>query len=253
MVLRMNKKGQADFIGNFLSTIPKPILFIFFIVMLSFIASLLSPLFQGFGIYCDSDAEVVKLENSNLFSNFGLMSSLPDADEIGGTSLTVPDTWYNNCLDYINGSQRIYGGGGCVSCDYFTDEKELYCIGDAYKLSNEDKTWWKRNTCGLNNCKIPEGYYFSVEIGKYACLGEDCSGKNLAQERDAKLDSLGAVILYPEDVSDNSAEGFFRFGCNDNLKPEITLKGIPLFRLEYWAILILITIMLLAVMNFRKN
>lgn len=251
-MFKMNKKGQADFIGNFISTIPKPVLYIFFILLLSVIASLLSPLFNGFGIYCNSAGEPVRLENSNLFSNFGLMSSLPDADEIGGLSLNVPTNWYNDCLRFVNGSERFYGAG-CVDCDYFSDSNHLYCVGDAYILSKDDMSWWNRNTCGLNTCKIPQGYYFSVTSGKFECLGNDCSSKTLAGERDSKLNNLGAVIIYPDEQDSNSIKGFFRFGCNKNLNPEVTLKGIPLFRLEYWAIIVLIIILLWAVIHFGKK
>ena len=246
----MNKKGQVDFIGNLLTLIPKPILFIFFIMLLGVITLLLSPVFNSFGVQCMSDGEVVKLHEGNFITNLRLINSLPDADEIGGSSLSVD----NVCLKQIDGKERFVSNG-CVDCDLINTSVDNwdYCIDDAYKTADVDLSWWKRTIdCPRTSfCNIPEGYYFESDTTDFVCIGA-CENQDLALVRDDKLRKLGARPLYL-DKSGDDIGGVFQYGCTRSLRVEPTIKGIPLFRLEYWAIFILIMLMLWGIMHFRQK
>ena len=253
----MNKKGQADIVGNVLSIIPKPVLFLLFIFFLGVIVYLLSPVFNTFGTFCDSNEEVVRVKDSNVFTNIGLLSSLPDAREIAGESID-PDRYLIKCTESINGTTRFLNNG-CSDCDIIEgytptiDKTSDLCIRDAYRTSNDDLSWFNREVnCPLSDCRIPEGYYYESDIGKYACLG-DCSSQTLAQLRDSKLNELGATPLNPNIEKDNSFEGIMQLGCTKSLRVEPRIKGIPIFRMEYWAMLILIGLLLIGIIRFAKK
>ena len=253
-----NKKGQADFIGNILSVIPKPLLFIFFIVLLGVIVNLLAPVFNSMGVYCDSNGDVVKLHDSNLFANINLINKLPDADDIAGEDID-PNGRIIKCVQTINGSY-YHDKTPCTTCystldgveGVYEDSNDV-CSGDAFKTDKNSLNWYRRAIyCPVADCTIPEGYYFESDSGKYECLG-DCSSQTLASKRDEKLYDMGARPLYANNYSDNSFNGVFKFGCNDNLRVEPTIKGIALFRLEYWALIILITLLLWGLIKLGKK
>jgi len=252
-----NKKGQADFIGNFLSVIPKPLLFLFFILLLTVIPLLLSPVFQSFGVFCQSDGTVLKLPESNIVTNIRLMATMPDAREIAGESLS-PNRALYKCTEYVNDSFRLldYGCSNCTHLDGYFSEVDFnarVCSGDAFRTDSANLNWWKRSVaCPLDDCRIPKNYFYSVSTGSFECLG-DCSSQVLAVSRDSKLFELGAYPYYAHDDDDNTFSGFFRFGCSESLRVEPTIKGIAVFRFEFWAILILIVLLGWAIMKFAKK
>lgn len=259
-MIKINKKGQADIIGNFISTIPKPILMIFFIMFLSFIVFLLSPLFNAFGVFCDANGDVVRLEQgSSIFTNFGLISSLPSASEIQGESIE-PDRLFGECTVSHNGSNKLLVGAiKCINCDayslkYVEDNisNNIYarvCIGDAF-INENASSFTKRIICATEPCMIPAGYYYEVDSGNFECVGE-CSSQTLANLRNNKLSELGAYPLYITDGK-NSFDGLFRFGCTNSLRVEPTIKGIAIFRMEYWAIIILISLLLWGISKYKR-
>lgn len=254
------KRGQADIIGNILSTIPKPVIFIFFIVLLGIISALLSPLFNAFGIFCESDLTVVKVHDANIIDNFKLMSSMPDATEIAGDSID-PDRYIFDiikCTEFYNGSERFITSGDCHTCTILEDvEAKNYktdlCEGDAFRNDEADMSWWQRKVyCPTLDCRIPEGYYYEFDVGEYKCL-TDCSSQTLANLRDKKLSELGAIPLYADDMDDMRFEGIFKFGCTKSLRVESTIKGVPIFRLEYWALILLIILMIWGLKHFGNK
>jgi len=241
----MNKKGQTDFIGNILSIIPKPVLFILFIALMSFIVILISPVFNAFGVYCDSSGEVVKLEQSDFVTN--ILLKIPDASEIGGDDIN-PDGKGYKCTEYINGSNYLKKNS-CNDCTLYQDLE--VCNGDAYRKSDEDLIWLLRVVnCPIDDCRIPKGYYYEFDTGLYECIG-DCSTQTLKSERDNKLKELGSVPMYND--GDSSSKDVFKFGCDKNLRVQPTIKGILIFDLKLWLVLILIMILLYGVINFRKK
>ena len=63
---------------------------------------------------------------------------------------------------------------------------------------------------------------------------------------------MGARPLYSDSDADNSYNSFFRFGC-ENYKVVPTLKGIKIFDLKVWAVLILIILLLWGIIKFGKK
>lgn len=261
MKLIKNKKGQADFIGNLLKVTPKWLLFLFFLLLMTGIVALLSPVFNSFGVFCDSKGEVLKLPETNIITNFKLISSLPDAREISGDNIE-PNKLGVKCKQFYNGSFRFwnYGGGSCHYCpdgiiDVLGSASHDVCVSDAFNWAfpEENLSFWNRKIiCPLITCEIPDGYYFSSETGQYECLGL-CSSQTLANTRDSKLAELGAYPYYANEIDDNSYEGLLKFGCSSNLKVQPSLKGIPIFDLRFWAIGILIFILLMGIIKFAKK
>ncbi len=248
----MNKKGQADIVGNVLKVLPKPILFLFFILLLSFITFLLSPVFNSFGVFCDSGGGVIRIPESNIITNFQLMRGLPTVEEIGGS--IDPGGFGYDCKEFYNGSNRFTMFEQCHFCPSgVLDVNDVtLCMSDVFNWDSPDDnmSWWNRVVfCPLTTCQIPSGYFFSVETGFYECLG-DCSSLSLADERDKKLAELGGMPYYPVSYDDNSYRSFFMFSCTDSLRVEPTIKGVPIFRLSFWFIIILIILMLWAIINF---
>ena len=253
----LNKKGQTDIIGNILKTLPKPVIFLVFIMIVIFIVALLSPVFGAFGVFCDSSQVVINVENSNIVSNINLLNKLPSANEINKGYLE-PDSFGANCITYYNNS-FAFVISDCHRCDgvIFTDLDIFFadlCYGDAYNWDDptENVSWYMRTfVCPVQVCDIPSGYYYNSSIGKYLCQ-EDCNLQIISQERDEKLAEAGGKPLYIDTVS-NSYDGFMRFECTKDLKVEPTIKGVPIFRLDFWAISIAIILMLWGIMRFAKK
>jgi len=253
-----NKKGQADIIGNIISTIPKPIIFLIFILLLTLIVALLSPVFNAFGLFCDSNENVVKLGNSDLFSNLNLLRTLPSASEINEGSLET-DRLFVKCKIFYNDSYR-YDINSCHYCDKdiysdFSTWKTL-CMGNAFNFENpEDNLSWVKRTliCPFFDCDIPDGYYYDENTSKYECLGDDCGNTLSATLRDEKLAELGADDLYEGKGYDNSYDGVIKFKCSPNLKVKPTIKGIEVFNFTFWMFGILIIILLWGIMRFAKK
>jgi len=254
----MNKKGQADLTGNILKTMPKPVLFIFFVMLLGVIGFVLNPVFNSFGIYCKSTQEVVKIPNGNLFSNIALMNKLPGMDEISGENID-PDGWFVKCKEFHNGSFRLVDYG-CSDCDIISDMGSnlgfsgSLCEGDAYKKSDEDLSWFNRKIkCPVADCTIPKNYYYEVDSGMYECENQElCTNTKLAVSRDAKLDEVGSVPAYTSDTTDASYDKVFKFSCTNKLKVEPTIAGIPFLNPAIWMILMLISVLIWVLMHFNK-
>lgn len=257
--MMINKKGQADLVGNFISTIPKPVLFIFFIMLLAVVGFLLNPVFNSFGVYCKSNEEVVKIPNSNLFSNIGLMSKLPGYDDISGESIE-PDGFFVKCKEFYNGSFRLLDYG-CSDCDFIEgfvseiDKSASVCWGDAYRKADEDLSWFNRKIkCPIADCSIPKNYYYEVDSGLYECENPLlCANVKLSASRDSKLDEVGAVAFYTSDSSDASYDKVFRFECSSKLRVEPTVAGIPFLNPAIWMILTLIIVLVWVAIHLKPK
>ena len=255
----MNRKGQTT---SFLSVIPKPVLFIFFVLLLVVIGYVLSPIFNAAGIFCKSNGDIVKLTNSNIVSSVSLISGLPGVDEINGESIN-PDSFFIKCREYINGSYHFLANA-CSTCSILSiDAGSLVnirggydvCEGDAYRVLREDLSWWNRVVnCPIADCVIPEDYYFEFDTGFYECDNVvGCASNTLSASRDKKLDDLGGVPLYTTEGVDTSYNRLFMFSCNEKLRVEPSVAGVPLFNPVFWLIIMLITIMVWGIINFAKK
>lgn len=255
-----NKRGQLDFLGNIISTIPKPVLFLLFISLLSIFGLLMNPLLNSFGIFCDTSQTVVKIQDGNIFTNAKLMSSLPGFDELSADFLDPNNDLFGlvQCTESVNGTYRLVDTK-CTTCDHIEGviprfDSSLYlCAGDAFRTSNDDLNWFKEKIyCPSADCRIPQGYYYDSEDGLYVCLG-DCSSQTAFTLRDQKLYDAGARPLYPTLDSSPRFENTFIYSCSDKLRVQPSIKGIPIFSLELWAIVILIVLLLWGIMRFRPK
>jgi len=258
--MRFNRKGQTDLIGNVLSIIPKPVLFILFIAFLGVIGYLLSPVFNAFGVYCDSSGEVLKIPNGDIFSNLAINSKLKQSVEPDKTVLYVFKT---KCTTAYEGEIRFLDYG-CTTCSHIPFD-EVYdgiidglnspevCVGDAYRTPDENMTWFQRTLkCNVDDCAIPKGYYYESDTDSFECFDNLCEVSESVY-RDNVLADFGGVPFYSSDNDGKSYDSVFRYGCSSGLRVEPTVAGIPILNPKFWALFTLVILMIWAIIHFRKK
>ena len=204
-----------------------------------------------------SDETVVKVPNSGFFSNINLIFNLPSIDDIKGDNRD-PNGFLIKCTEFVNGTERLLTYG-CTDCEVMVgytssvDTSAEVCLGDARSLDVDNMSWFQRTIgCQLEDCIVPSGYFYNSLTGFYECDGIGCQDAKVGAERDARLKQLGASNYYVEDTLDTDYRSFARFTCNDKLQVQPTIFGVPIFNPAIWMILMLITIMIWGIMNFRK-
>ena len=111
----------------------------------------------------------------------------------------------------------------------------MFCEADSFRIENEDKSFWKRITCGgVLGCEPPEHYYYDSAINLYVCADDTCTGITAGQIWNEKLMAEDGKYLYPEgDKGGKSYTNFVGIGCKD-IRPKITVFGIPIFDYQMW-------------------
>lgn len=266
-------------IDFFLNKAPKPLLYIIFLALILLFGSMIPFMLHIFGVHCDSNAEVLKTSPLMITKNFKI--AIIDADELYNSSSYVPDEpnfatscrkpscfvdgeyyWESEsecdnqtiiypflttrllssrcsiCQGGVN-STLIRGTGGNSQSFYL-------CFGDAYPIPKEDMNWYQSWTCDEDRCSPPVNYYYEYDTGTYDCSNLDVCGLNATEttyQIDEELASAGAELMYPfENRKDYRT--FMYFKCDKQLKPQLTLYGIPLFDYKIWLILTVIGILL---------
>jgi len=259
--------------------LPKPILFLLFLFILVIGAWFLSLLFNVFGIYCNSANVPVQL-HTNIINSLSLIGDIPDVDELGKDTRdpeagSAPDSV--SCALYVeNGTFRnengtknavsdrfVYKNSECITCNvkgritedtrngfssFFLDPFDpSVCLDQfIYPSTFESKTRFEKQACGsggiLARCQPPNGYYYDSRSNQYVCNDNQCEGKTVATEWDAKLVNAGATAYYTTTSSRNpSSENFIGVTCQD-LRPRLAIYGADVFNYKMW---ILLTVLLI--------
>lgn len=226
--------GLGDIIKSFFDLLPKPIKFLFFLILLLILGAVIGWLLNGFGVYCDSADNPVRI--SNVFSSIDLMNEIPDTDllnleviEPQETESYLRSSHCNLCYEagevivireLRNGSkieqnisQRtcFYKDSGCVICEDVVELNPIdynifgnlrgYCMGKATIKPYEDKNLFQKALCGAKFyglCQPPEHYFYDGVTEQYLCEDETCTGITAGDRWDDKLRKAGAIMLYPK-------------------------------------------------------
>ena len=251
--LMKNKKGTAltdiistftDIISTFLSTLPRPLQLIIFLLLILLIGNIVQFALNVFGIFCDSgnnpvsvgfnviestslmfrstnmfrgqEDDFTKLEKlvscSNYYENYTFL-----ADEGSLLGFKVP---YSEILDWLGVDYSIdkdiaparwfYNPSPCVKCDVTFirlngGDVEEVCEGDAYPIIN--KSFFQKVQCDLTAadiCELPDNYFYSYLSNTYVCSISDCDIA-AKDQWDKILRDSGAEYMYAGGVDGSIA------------------------------------------------
>lgn len=184
--------GISSSISHFLSSAPKPILIIIFLVFLLFFATIFSFFLQITGNFCDTAGNEYRTGTFNLVTNIGLLSSIPSEDELNSEAIPVEggfiesELWYDCSNEYNEDFLYKHSNGTWVQ---FTGERYYYigtskcveCLEEArVKPDIEDEGFfytvtyspiWNEKVC-LDEKVYPKPYEELSFFGKISCNQE---------------------------------------------------------------------------------
>lgn len=297
--LLRNKKGTVigDFfsgisssINHFLTSAPKPILIIIFLVFLLFFASIFSFFLNITGHFCDTAGNEYKTGTFNFITNIGLLASMPSPEELDSTTIGAEEELFKSTIlecgnyyynwEYIdadgtrkNLTERYYfaTSGRCVDCNQIVkaipQEGRAFgvdiCLDRrAYPKSYDELSWWGRRTCGkfLGACDIPEGYYYDGENNRFVCYEELClnneTGNPSTQGQlwNLKLKERGATITPPSVHGDRDYRNALRIECDaGDLDPKLRIFGINPFDYRLWVFIIILSALVWLLFKIKRR
>ena len=291
--LLKNKRGAisgiissaGDIIKIGFSTIPRPIKFILFLFLLLFVGILLQLTLSMMGIYCDSANNPVKL-HGGFIKNLQLADEIPnteflnlEAEEQAEFGISYFSNLITKCskkisygiIQYEDGTEEaftdtnFFDGTFCTNCESVTIIEQLangdvfdthnFCTDDVIRVDREDKSVWQKMFCGgvFGGCEPPEHYFWSQNLDNFLCADETCEGITLGDKWDAKLQEAEATYLYPEGyLDDTTYTKFVGIICTD-IKPNLTIYGIPVFDYKIWVLLMLVAILVWFITKIKRK
>jgi len=218
-----NKKGQVvDFFAGIqraiswvLTSAPKPLLLIFFLLFLIVFSAIFGIILNTTGHFCDTAGNEYKTGAFSIVTNFGLIGSMPSNDElnsevIDATDLPLMESTVMECTalyrtssagnwtyidenndEYDLPSGYYFKNDGCIICE--NPVKALppgllggwksrinICLDNIiYPKTYDDMGFIAKRSCGetLGRCAIPLGYYFDRNTATFVCDDELCSNE----------------------------------------------------------------------------
>lgn len=273
--------GIKFVINFFLDKAPKPLLLLFFLLLLLLFGSVISMTMHLSGIHCKTDKKVVKVPLIDVATNVQILFNVMKTRITGQTESIKTVHPYQSYLregdcafilknvggdyqycDIINesGCSFYYITPECFNCTsvdtgWIRNEDAWYgwnylgdlCYGDAYR-SAEEWSFLKTHFDCESLCSIPEHYKFNSQTGYYECIDLDYCGDNATIQPDYLIDNIlndaGYENLYQDSRSDEkSYERLITITCDDNLNPDLTFFGIPLFDYRIWLLIYVLAVM----------
>lgn len=278
--------GLRWLIDFFVNKLPKPILFLIFLLFLMVFGFLISWVLHLSGIHCNSASEVVKVDLFKLGTNANILWETKDG-VLRGQEVTICEAHPKKCgkehdcyffaLELDNGrwaecnitnssANCIYllKEGSCFNCTSkeICFEEAMWwiicgqwhdvCIDDAYAYHEDysmpfDCNWY-------TDCGIPKGYMWNSSTGKYNCIDQDICGANATYTNtilDDKLDRAGAKSFYTGEKS--SMEKAVYIKCDKNLNPDLTFFGFPIFDYKIWLVIMLIFVLFIFLNKIKRH
>lgn len=261
----------------FFNKTPRPIQIILFLLLLILIGLIISMTLHIIGVHCGDTKDgikPIKIPITEVTTNFNILIKTIIIDEYDENfSYSEFTNWYNapetsvtscalflyltadNCYDFCYNYSNpacgwYYDEADCFDCSsveidlcgrWVTEDR---CIG---KVNNINWSWYQRYVDCDISCKIPEGYFFDADEGRYICNSTICldnaTNSYLGSSVTALLDEVGGELIYTEEK--DNIDQIIKFSCDNNYNPNITFFSIPMFDYRYWVFLIIITIMFL--------
>lgn len=274
--------GIKYIISFFVERAPRPVQFIFFMLMIIVAALLVPFMLHIFGIHCNSGGQVVSTSILAVGTNIQL--AFMDAQEqynntnINPSTISpVLETCYRSiCL----GDDGIYHWSMEDACDnktivfpyksrtwqywqctvcagdinttfiqgkLFASETLDLCFGNAFLINDSDKNWYQNTFCNEGaQCVPPVNYFYNYSRGTYDCAVPAICGVNVTLSYypvDEELLNAHGELMY-QNVAKEDYRSFVMFQCDGERKPQITIYGIPIFDYRIWVIITLIVILI---------
>lgn len=280
--LLRNKKGQTvDILGALqravswlLTTAPKPLLYILFLLFLVVFSALFGFILNTTGNFCDTQGNEYTTGLFSVATNFQLIRGMPDEEDLSTATLDPDDNLITRtlatCVGFYgsdwkykdeNGNEQNLTAGSyfrsstkCVDCELvkvYSDTQtnfERICLGDAYPLSPDEMTWWRRSTCGkqIGFCKPPINYYYESSANTYVCNDESCvdDGELTTQGElwNQRLKEEGAKLKTSSVYGEKDYRNAVAIECESgDLTPKLRLFGINVFDYKIWVFLMILS------------
>jgi hypothetical protein len=298
-----NKKGilgiSLDSIGSWIqgitSILPTPVKFLLFLFLLVTLTYILSIVFHAFGIFCNSAEQPVQI-NPNLFTSISLIGQIPDIKDIGKEQI---DPYTIPVLSQVEQAQECSNLETSGSYILMDDDANLFLANlgmfrQGQRFNITKPTWFYlasnthatictnirvEETSGLAShynaclgdvyrkteaektwsqkvfagCEPPLHYYFESTTGKYLCSDNSCTGQTLGKTWDELLNTKGAKLMYSNTRNIRNPSGDNAIGITcSDLRPRMAIYGIDLFTYSTWLVITLIVILLWAFNEIRK-
>lgn len=268
--------GIRSAIDWLVETIPKPVLFLFFIFFITLIGGAIIPIFMNLGgTFCIDN---LKYENNRLdiFENVKFMAQTLklDDEELLPGQIEVEDNPYtfNTCVIQTEGAgaslEYWYSGAYCTDCEEIEEGDAEYrswnsgfignasnegaCKGDVYRIPDKDKTVGQRIFCesvddpslvGLL-CEPPAGFYYNFTLHRYDCIESWCENTTMMQAQ--KVELKESLTLSPLE-----SRQLIGIKCDGN-KARFAVAGVDLFNYKMW-LLIFILILIIWMAGFSNK
>lgn len=209
--------GIKFVITFFMDKAPRPIKFMFFLLMLVGLVAMIPFMLHFFGFHCNTSSELIQLSPLKVTTNIRL--AFIGADEYINTSSYVPENlntfgffssdscrkpvcyidgeYYYQSMDECDNQTIVYPylttlvtWSRCSICDgnvtstfirgaIGNSDTFYLCHGDSYTINKSDRNWYQSLTCNEDDrCFPPNYYYYEYDTGTYDCLDLDVCGIN---------------------------------------------------------------------------
>lgn len=282
--------GIRWIIDFFLDKAPRPLLLLFFLLLVLLFGSVISMALQLTGIHCKTDKTVVKVDLIDVSTNVKVLYQTTK-HRVTGEYETISDvhryTFLSRpleCAYYLKNDSGEFipcDDYGDANCSFYYNDPECYnctevnvgwiqgetnfltwfhmrnlCSGDVYRLDEQFSILEELFRCNLN-CRIPLHYKFNGALGQYECIDSNYCGDNATIEPDYQIDEYlfdaGYENLYQDSRSaEKNYERLITIECDENLNPDLTIFGIPIFDYKIW-LLIFVIAMLFLFLHKIKN
>lgn len=280
----------GSFFQGLLQMMPKWLLYLLLIGVIVIVGTILTFIFNVFGIYCTS-SDIPMSIGFNPLSTAELIGQIPDVATVGTNSIKVENPGFpslltsKTCSLFLNSGTIVLEDGNTQEFNntwFYVDNQCVVCIhAKVYNHTGKNilipiipeaglcygNVWAGVEVSSLfgtydcseggNLCRPPQDYFYDYTTNTYRCdeTTTDCTKKTLGQTWDDLLVQKGAKPLYEDAYGEGREIKYDKFAqirCRD-ARPRFTIYGIELFRAEYWAFLIIITIGMWAIIKFRRK
>ena len=293
-----SKKGQVvDIFAGIqrsinwvLTTAPKPLLLLLFLLFLIAFSSIFSFLLNTTGNFCDTAGNEYRTGTFSLITNFQLITSMPSNEELNSEQLSTKEEWTESTLQecsslywgkknnwtYVSSGTEYnlprgyyFQDDGCIICNdsvtALSPEGTLFktniCLDRIiYPKERDDMSFIEKIFCGkfLGRCDIPEGYYYDNSINKFICddplcKNEDNTTNSLGEIWNLKLREEGATINPPSEYGDRDYRNAINVECDPNdVKPNLRFFGVEVFDYKLWVMLMILSSLIWLVFKIKK-
>jgi hypothetical protein len=261
-------KWLVDF---FVNKVPKPILFLIFLLFITIVGLLVSGMMHLVGIHCTSAKEVVKTDTMDFFNNARVIFASQDLLSQPSYNLSdiYPKLSYDDVIFYgkLNSSLGLWVAcgendtgctyhlkhGACYNCTYADKciAKTLFICGEYIQICTGDAYAWQRGSlqskalCLFDYAPVPFNYAFNSTTGLYNCIASDYCGANATLIANTQLDdllnSMGETAYYGTEATTH-INRMVGIKCS-GVQPTISFFGLEVLNFKVWVLMTVIYVL----------